>query len=389
LEWGLGVWCGIILSLAVNHPYEEKTRLIRTLIRICEEFGSQFQELVFPHPFISDNKKFDLGLLLNVPPVMPVFSERLYVLKLLYDKIEDGKYLLWVAQREGAYKKIREEGNHNIGDGIWRGINRKYKTFYKYHRIRDLDEMMSLYGFKLIKRWSIGDDARLYEKTNHNLFEDIITPEKIRQYIPIDESIADPEKAILNAVENTPESRPVIPNPMELTLESLYIEKINSIPKGHDNAELYHRVISHAIARIFRDSLKNMEIKIDTNSGLKIIDTIFSNYAKDGFFLNLKSHCECNWPIFEMKNISEDPANREFDQLNGRFKTGRGNFGVLICREVEDEETVIDRCKSYFPDSFIICLTDEDVIELMNLSRYNNLSEIYDIMDSKIRQIVF
>ena len=158
-------------------------------IKKCKRYGNKFQEMVFPNPFITDSRKFDLALLLNVPPVMPVFAERMYLIELLSDKVKDSKYLLWVAQKEGSYKKIREDGKNNCGDGIWMGKGRKFKTFYKYHKIDDLDEMMSLYGFKLIKRFSVGDDARLYEKTNHNLFKDLINMEKIKSVIPEDKTI--------------------------------------------------------------------------------------------------------------------------------------------------------------------------------------------------------
>lgn len=76
-------------------------------IKKCEKYGSKFHKLIFPNPFLSETKKFDLALLLNVPPVMPVLAERLYLMDILYQKINNGKYLLWVAQKEGPYKKIR------------------------------------------------------------------------------------------------------------------------------------------------------------------------------------------------------------------------------------------------------------------------------------------
>ena len=47
---------------------------------------------------------------MNVPPVMPILAERLYLLDILHQKINKGKYLLWLAQKEGSsYKKIRDE----------------------------------------------------------------------------------------------------------------------------------------------------------------------------------------------------------------------------------------------------------------------------------------
>ena len=56
----------------------------------CKAYGKRFRKLFFPNPFISSKKKFDLALLLNVPPVMPVFAERLYLIDLLYKKVNKG-----------------------------------------------------------------------------------------------------------------------------------------------------------------------------------------------------------------------------------------------------------------------------------------------------------
>ena len=65
---------------------------------------------MFPNPFIDDHKSFDLAILANVLPVMPIPAERLYVLKVLHEKVRADKYLLWIAQKEGPYKEIREAG---------------------------------------------------------------------------------------------------------------------------------------------------------------------------------------------------------------------------------------------------------------------------------------
>ena len=81
----------------------------------------------------------------------------------------------------------------------------------------------------------------------------------------------------------------------------MYKEKISSLKKGTTDAELYHRLISHAVARVFRGSLRNMKIKVNIDGGIKIIDTVFTNCAKDGFFQNLKSKVECSYPTLAVK----------------------------------------------------------------------------------------
>ena len=295
-------------------------------IRKCRKYGAKFQELIFPHPFLSDPRKFDLVILANMMPVMPVFGERLYLLNLLHKKVNDGKYVFWIAQKEGTrYKEIREAGKNKLGDGIWMGEGRKYKTFYKYHRPDELDELMGIYGFERIKIWSGGDDARLYKKIDHCVFDGVVTPEFIREKIPIDNTIGDPISGELKIVRQSASVKPVLSNPDALCIENLYINKLKGLPAGPDNAEAYHRLTSWALARIFRGQLSNMAIKVVTAHGTKIIDTVFTNAAQAGFFSGLKN--KGNYVSIEAKNYSADPVNPEFDQLNGRLNPDRGNVG--------------------------------------------------------------
>ena len=357
-------------------------------IKKCEKYGGNFQKLIFPNPFISDTRKFDLVLLANVLPVMPVFAERMFTLQLLYDKIKEKKYLLWIAQKEGSYKKIRETGNNNCGDGIWMGTNRRLKTFYKYHHVDELDEMMALYGLERIKIFGVGDDARLYQKKDYDLFSGILTQEKIIQYIKSDESIKNPDSPKLKIVKRSIDIKPIIPNPKELSMESFYIERLREIEEGPDNAELYHRLVSNAIGRIFRGSLRNMTIKQDLDSGIKIIDTLFTNCAENGFFKTLQSKVDCIYPIVEVKNFS-DPKNPDLDQVNGRLNANTGKFGILVCRSVSDEERVYRRTQTFLPDHLILFLTDNDIIELLEYRREGNLNEINDFMDDKLKKLLF
>lgn len=358
-------------------------------IKKGEKYGQKFHKLIFPNPFLSDSKKFDLALLLNVTPVMPIPAERLYLLEILYDKINDGKYLLWVAQKEGSYKGIREEGKHNCGDGLWMGKGRYFKTFYKYHNVEELDEIMALFGFKMIKRFNAGDDARLYERTGHNLFSGLITPEKIHENIIIDDTIKDPDSTVPKIVKKAAKVKSVIPNPKALSLESLYIEKIKGVNKGVEEAEDYHRIVSYAIGRIFRGALRNMDIKVNVDSGIKIIDTVFTNSADTGFFHNLRSKVECNYPMIEVKNVSGDPTNTDLDQLNGRLNQNRGHLGILICRNIENRSAVISRCKTYLPNNYVLVLADADIFELLEYAREKSTNDINDFMDKRLKEILF
>jgi len=382
LEQGKSV-CACDFEKLTKNKYTKKN------IAKCELFGNKFQKMVFPNPFISDTRKFDLALLLNVLPVMPVPAERLFVLKLLYDKINHAKYLLWVAQKEGPYKKIRESGKYSCGDGIWRGERRRFKTFYKYFQVDELDELMELFGFKRIKIYSIGDDARLYEKTKYTLLSEILTEEKINKYFSVDNTIQDPITTSLNIVKRTSEVMPVIPNPRELSVEVLYIEKIKGIPVGVRNAEIYHRTVSNAMRRIFRGHLRNMDLKVRARGGGKVLDTVFTNVSRDGFFHHIKNKLDCSYPVIEVKNISGDPTNDEFDQLNGYLQGSRGDFGILMCRKVDDENKVYQIAKDYVSKNHMIFLTDDNIIKMLEYSREKNETAINDLMDSKFKNLIF
>lgn len=375
--------CAVDFKELSQNPFTKQN------LKRCAKYGSKFQKLIFPEPFLRDTKQFDLALLLNVPPIMPVPAERLYLLDVLYKKINEGRYLLWVAQKEGSYKAIREAGKNSCGDGLWMGKTRSIKTFYRYHRVEELDEIMALYGFELIKRYDVGDDARLYEKTSHRILSGMITPTRIRTEIPIDDTIKDPTSAEPKLVKKTSSIKPVIPNPKSLSIESLYIEKISSTSTGISSAETYHRTVSYALGRIFRGSLRNMDIKVDIDGGVKIIDTVFTNCADNGFFHNLRNKVDCTYPMAEMKSISGDPTNNELDQLNGRLNENRGHFGMLICRSVKDEDRVISRCKTYLPNNYVLVLTDDDIFVLLEHSRQHDQTELDDFMDKKLRQILF
>ena len=127
--------------------------------------------------------------------------------------------------------------------------------------------------------------------------------------------------------------------------------------------------------------------------GLKVIDTVFKNSADSGFFADLsnKFNLKCPYIIIEAKNYSYDPENPEFDQLAGRLVNNVGQFGIQICREISDPDKVKERCESYLDDNnkHIIVLTDEDLVNLLELSQDSDEDGINDYMDKKIRPLVF
>jgi hypothetical protein len=370
----------------------EKSNDAKKILESCLS-NSRFQNLVFPQPFIGHNYQYDLVLLINVLPIMPVFAERLLVLQLLHSKLKEKGLLLWYAQKEGDYKNKRESGKYTLGDGIWVGTKKKYKTFYKYHAVEDVDEMMALCGFQLLDIYSApGNDARLYQKSDYNLFKGIVTPDLITKNIPVDLSIIDPPVGKLKSVQRIEGLKEVVPNPISLSIENLYRNTLSEIAPGHDGAEIYHRVTSRILFRVFRGSLDNMEIKQRMNKGKKIIDTVYSNIAETGFFSNLskKFDIKCPYIVVEAKNYTYDPENPEFDQLGGRLNDKIGKFGILVCRSINDIQNAKERCEGFLDDSkYLIFLTDNDLFRLLEFFQDGDNTGINNLMDSKLRPLVF
>jgi hypothetical protein len=124
----------------------------------------------------------------------------------------------------------------------------------------------------------------------HNLFRGVLTPEKIVDAIQYDETIMEPAGVKFKKIKGSEELRKIVPNPYCLSIEKLYSENLQSILPGIEGAEKFHRLVSQVILRIFRGSLRDMDIKVDMFHGLKVIDTVYANAG--GFFAHMeKTFC--------------------------------------------------------------------------------------------------
>lgn len=369
-------------------------KITKNNIRICKKFGDQFDNLVFPNPFLNDNKKFDLIILINVLPVMPVFAERLFLLSILHKKLKSNGYILWYAMKETkGYKKKRKSNDFVCGDGVWMQEGRKIKTFYKYHKPTELNEMFGTTGFELNKIYpDYIQDIRLYKKNKYNLFSEIISDQIICKEVQFDESIEDPISNKPKIIKRKENPKLIIPNPKSISIENLYINALDQLPSGIEHSSEYHRLTSLIIGRIFHSSLKNMTIQQEENRGRKFIDTVFTNSAKKGFFKDLidNPNILCQYIIVEAKNYSHDPDNPEFDQLSGRLSKKAGTFGILVCRTIVNQRLALERCQGYLDDDhYVIFLSNNDLIELLNFSYTGLNNEINDFMHDKLRSLVF
>ena len=170
------------------------------------------------------------------------------------------------------------------------------------------------------------------------------------------------------------------------------IERLKKIPTGKEHASRYHHYIRSLLEILWYPYLMNPIIEREIHDGRKRIDIVMDNNAKDGFFFKLHniSKIFCPYIYIECKNYESDIANPEIDQLSGRFSTSRGMFGLLVCRNLANQDVLKKRCQDTYVDGrgLIICLTDEDIIHMLEALKTNDMQTIWGILDNKKRDIM-
>jgi hypothetical protein len=168
-------------------------------------------------------------------------------------------------------------------------------------------------------------------------------------------------------------------------------KELARIPVGPGGASEFHRAILASLYRIFCPFLTHPRKEKEILEGRKRIDIVFDNSADSGFFSRLVNthHVEAPYVFVECKNYNEDPQNPELDQLRGRFGKGRGNFGLLVCRRVENRDLMVKRCRDAFTSSehVVIVLDDEDISALSEMRDANQIEKINDHMKLKLDEI--
>ncbi len=173
---------------------------------------------------------------------------------------------------------------------------------------------------------------------------------------------------------------------------TVLIGRLDNIPSGTADTHSYHQLIAQILNRLFSPDLTGMKIEKEINEGRKRIDICFDNVAASGFFHDLKVAHQIKCPVIfvECKNYSNDPANPELDQLQGRFGQHRGTFGILVCREIADRKTMILRCRDIVnaQRGYVLVLADSDVKSLWNLRAASNNAGFYQFLREKMNELI-
>jgi len=147
------------------------------------------------------------------------------------------------------------------------------------------------------------------------------------------------------------------------------IDKLAGTPVGNADANNYHSLIIGILELLFHPNLTCPRKEVEINNGRKRIDLTFDNSARSGQFFDLHNikKIACPYIMIECKNYGREVGNPELDQLAGRFSMNRGNFGMLLCRSVENYDRLIKRCQDFYRDKreLIVPMLDEDIVKIL------------------------
>lgn len=140
-----------------------------------------------------------------------------------------------------------------------------------------------------------------------------------------------------------------------------------AVKPGKAGATAYHRAVESLLTPLLYPWLTMPEREVKINAGRKRIDITFVNAAAAGFFDWLGRRYDAPYVMVECKNYAGDPANPELDQLAGRFTLRRGNFGLLVCRSIEDKTLFTARCRDTADagNGYILAFDDDDLATLV------------------------
>lgn len=147
------------------------------------------------------------------------------------------------------------------------------------------------------------------------------------------------------------------------------LQKVLGVGRGKKGADEYHKAAEDLLTALFYPDLTSPVHEFEIHQGRKRIDIVYQNTAGRGFFAWVAEHYKAPYAVVECKNYKGDPKNPELDQISGRFSHTRGEFGILICRELGDRETFLERCSDTASDGrgFVIPLDDSDLEALVKM----------------------
>lgn len=212
---------------------------------------------------------------------------------------------------------------------------------------------------KLAKKYGTGKSAIVRETLKHPEVLERYRREKAKKpYLPMGhEDIA------------SVEGRQAAPH-----WDSLLSTVCDIVP-GTEAAPAYEKAIEALLSALFYPALNHPVTQHEIHQGRKRIDITYTNMASDGFFKWVAAHYTAPFVFVECKNYGREIGNPELDQLSGRFSKSRGQVGLLVCRQFQDKDRFLQRCRDTALDGrgYVIALDDGD-LEALVIARKGNIN---------------
>ncbi|MBZ5548269.1 MAG: hypothetical protein LAO22_10025 [Acidobacteriia bacterium] len=177
----------------------------------------------------------------------------------------------------------------------------------------------------------------------------------------------------------------------ETILAEALAQVLQNTQRGTDHATPYHRLMIGIVEFIFYPKLMHPTKEEKIHEGRKRIDIVMENGAHEGIFDILPNvrRMPCAYVPLECKNYGREVGNPELDQLAGRFSVNRGKVGFLCCREFENRDLFIKRCRDTFTDDrgLVLPLDDATIIEYLDRIARGERNELERIWSDLVNEV--
>ena len=378
----------------------ERSKQAKDFYEECKKFEN-FKPLIFPDDFIKCDIKFDVILLINVLNIMPVPIERMCVLYLCRKKINERGRLLWYTQH-GGYNEENAVGL--LYDGLVTGKGREFHMFYRDFSRKEIHDMLESTGFSFNKDsnfpMSGTNQAYVFNPSGDILIDKTLGLSSLLEQNN-ESKLKKIERHTRWGVEDEGKKSKKIKYEAKIpkrvikiegtNLLNTYLRELLKIKAGKRKAHQYHLIIFNILKSLFENRLKKPKMEDSSFAdGIKRVDITFKNKYTDCFFGDLDKgyHLTCPNIMIECKNYNDDLKDREFTQLQGRLNKVRGQFGILICRKVNNLNNIRkrqDECVK--KGDYIIVLEDKDIEKLVKFKIDNKEDEIDNYLEEKFKRL--
>jgi hypothetical protein len=169
------------------------------------------------------------------------------------------------------------------------------------------------------------------------------------------------------------------------------LKDVTGLNAGKANATKYHRAVEALLTPLFSPDLIDPKIEKEVTSGTQRIDIRYVNYASGGFFRWFVDHFEkAAFVPFECKNLRDDPANEEVQQIASRLNAQRGRLGFLVCRSINDRSRYLTRSRKELADNsrYILSLEDETLKALVNAKKAGDPDAFNKILRDLVEELI-